>query len=115
MECLLRIIEILKENPTWELLIEGHTDAKRNVALARRVLKNQGKEYSIETHDHMSKKYNKLLSQRRTDFVLAFFVKNGILKSRLKSIGYGEEKPITTNETEIGRQKNRRVEVTIIK
>lgn len=112
---LLRIIEILKENPTWELLIEGHTDAKRNVALARRILKNQGKEYSIETHDKMSKKYNKLLSQRRTDFVVAFFVKNGILKSRLKSIGYGEEKPITTNETELGRQKNRRVEVTIIK
>ena len=112
---LLRIVEILKANPTWKLLIEGHTDAKRNVALAKRILKAKGKEYSIEAHDQMSKKYNKLLSQRRTDFVVAYFVKNGILKSRLKSIGHGEEQPITTNETELGRQKNRRVEVTIIK
>lgn len=112
---LLRIVEILNQNPTWKLLIEGYTDAKRNAAIAKRLLKSKGKEYSIEYHDQMSKKYNKLLSQRRTDFVAAYFIKNGILKTRLKSIGLGEIKPVASNETELGRQKNRRVEVTIIK
>ena len=44
-----------------------------------------------------------------------YLIKNGISNSRFESIGFGEEKPIATNETELGRQKNRRVEVTIIK
>ena len=112
---LLRIVQILNQNETWHLLIEGHTDAKRNVALAKRKLKAKGIDYSEAAHDKMSKSYNKLLSQRRTDFVLNYFVKNGIAKSRLKAVGFGEEQPIATNETESGRQINRRVEVTIIK
>ena len=112
---LLRIVDILKQNPTWQLLIEGHTDGKRNVSMAKRILKVKKLEYSIESHNQISKKYNKLLSQRRTDFVVNYLIKNGISNSRLESIGFGEEKPIATNETELGRQKNRRVEVTIIK
>ena len=112
---LLRIVDILKQNPTWKLLIEGHTDGKRNVSMAKRILKLKKLEYSIESHNQISKKYNKLLSQRRTDFVVNYLIKNGISKNRLESIGFGEEKPIATNETELGRQKNRRVEVTIIK
>jgi outer membrane protein OmpA-like peptidoglycan-associated protein len=46
--------------------------------------------------------------------VVTYLVKNGIAASRLSSEGYGETKPVATNQTDEGRALNRRVEFTII-
>jgi OmpA-OmpF porin, OOP family len=58
--------------------------------------------------------YNKKLSQRRADAVKQYLVeKSGIDAKRLTAIGFGAEKPIASNDTEEGRQKNRRVEAAV--
>ena len=43
-----------------------------------------------------------------------YAIKSGVSKSRIEAKGYGEEKPIASNKTELGRKKNRRVELKII-
>ncbi|MCG8315110.1 MAG: OmpA family protein [Pseudomonadales bacterium] len=66
----------------------------------------------IEGHtDSLGKaEYNKLLSQRRADSVAKVLVETfGIEAGRVNAIGYGEEKPIASNDTKDGRQQNRRV------
>ena len=108
------LIAILKENPKLEIEISSHTDAARNVEMATKVLRRYGKEYSVEAHNLMSKKYNILLSKRRADAVVAYLSKNGISSNRLIATGYGEEEPIATNETEEGRQINRRTEFKVL-
>jgi Outer membrane protein and related peptidoglycan-associated (lipo)proteins len=81
----------LKENPNVEVEISGHTD-------------NVG-----------SRIYNINLSRLRAESVANFFISNGIDPKRLKVVGYGELLPIASNDTEEGRQMNRRVEFKIIK
>jgi len=71
------------------VLIEGHTD-------------NTGEE-----------PYNQKLSERRADAVQNFLVTQGVDGSRVTTRGYGEEKPVASNDTEGGRASNRRVEVAI--
>jgi OOP family OmpA-OmpF porin len=73
-----------------KIRVEGHTDA-------------DGKD-----------QYNKRLSQQRADAVKAFLVKAGIKGSVLESVGYGKEKPIAPNDTEEGKEKNRRVEFVVV-
>jgi outer membrane protein OmpA-like peptidoglycan-associated protein len=81
------VAQVLKDNPEIELSIEGHTDSRGN------------------------DRYNKKLSNKRAKAVMQHLTKNGgISKSRLTSVGWGEEKPIDTNMTEEGRAANRRVE-----
>jgi OOP family OmpA-OmpF porin len=66
----------------------------------------------IEGHtDSMGKaSYNKFLSQRRADAVAKVLVEEfGIDAGRVNATGYGEEKPVATNDTAAGRQQNRRV------
>jgi outer membrane protein OmpA-like peptidoglycan-associated protein len=47
--------------------------------------------------------------------VMEFLIKNGIDKNRLKAVGYGEERPMVSNDDEIaGREFNRRTEVEIV-
>ncbi len=59
--------------------------------------------------------YNKNLSQRRAQSVVSYLTnKKGIALDRIVAKGYGEEKPIADNNTEEGRQQNRRVEFTIL-
>lgn len=53
---------------------------------------------------------NKQLSKRRAKSVAVFLVNNGIRVSRLRALGYGESRPIDTNDTSNGRLRNRRVE-----
>jgi len=84
-------IKILKDNPHLNIQIEGHTD-------------NKG-----------SDNYNLILSDRRAEAVKNHLITHGIKPRRLSSIGMGESTPITTNETDEGRQANRRVVFTIVK
>lgn len=84
------VLRLLQVSPEITLVsIEGHTD-------------NQGK---VE--------YNQKLSEDRAAAVLAYLVKKGIAASRLTSLGYGMTKPLQSNDTEAGQQKNRRVEFKI--
>lgn len=86
-----RVIKVLNENPKMTIEISGHTD-------------NVG-----------DKSFNKTLSQKRADAVVAYLLSKGINKDRLLSKGYGMEKPVADNETDEGRALNRRVEFTILK
>lgn len=74
-----------------EIIIEGHTD------------------------DIGSNEYNQTLSQRRADGIANFFISEGISKEKIKTIGYGEEKPLVKNDNDQDRATNRRVELRIIK
>ncbi|MDG1475915.1 MAG: OmpA family protein [Vicingaceae bacterium] len=108
------LVAILKENKGVKVEISSHTDASRNVAMATSILKRKGLEYSKTAHDEMSKKYNARLSQRRANSVVNYLINKGISKSRLVAKGYGEESPIATNDTDAGKQKNRRTEFKIL-
>ena len=72
-------------------------------------------EISAHTDNVGSDDFNLKLSQSRAESVLAYLVLNGIQDSRLSAKGFGSTKPIADNNTEQGRQKNRRVEFKIIK
>jgi len=85
-----RVIEFLKENPNVKIELSGHTD---NVGNAD---------------------FNKTLSQKRADSVMAYLVSKGVDPSRLVAKGYGMEKPVADNTTEEGKAQNRRVEFTIL-
>lgn len=82
-----QVLKLLQNNPGLSLSIEGHTD---NVGL----------------HD-----YNLKLSQKRAAAVVHTLVAAGIRSGRLSSGGFGPDQPIADNETEMGRAKNRRVEL----
>ena len=60
-------------------------------------------------------KTNIILSNNRAKSIKSYLVKNGILESRIKCMGYGEKQPITNNSTKEGREKNRRIEIRILK
>lgn len=73
------------------------------------------KKVSIEGHtdDQGSDAYNQKLSDQRAKSVLDYLVGKGIDAKRLTSKGFGESKPIASNETEDGKEQNRRVEFII--
>jgi OmpA-OmpF porin, OOP family len=58
--------------------------------------------------------YNKDLSGRRATSVMRHLVARGVASARLEAAGYGFDKPIASNETALGRARNRRVEFTIV-
>jgi outer membrane protein OmpA-like peptidoglycan-associated protein len=84
-----KLITFLNEYPDRTVMIEGHTD-------------NVG-----------SEDYNQGLSQRRADSVKTYLMGQGVGSARLSASGSGESTPIAGNESETGRQQNRRVEVII--
>jgi outer membrane protein OmpA-like peptidoglycan-associated protein len=84
------VVQILKENPSLKLSIEGHTD-------------NVGTPLSNQT-----------LSENRAKAVMQYFISKGIDRSRLSAAGYGQSKPIDENNTEEGRANNRRVELKLV-
>jgi outer membrane protein OmpA-like peptidoglycan-associated protein len=88
-----RIIELMKEYPTMDVLISGHTDGSDgNIML------------------------NVKLSQDRANEVKKYLMgKGGIDEKRIQTKGWGQSKPIASNATEETRKKNRRVEFTILK
>lgn len=85
-----KVADFMKANPGAVVTIEGHTDNIGNAA------------------------YNKKLSLKRAKSVRQYMInKFGIDGKRIKTAGYGEDAPIASNNTEEGRQKNRRVEAVI--
>ncbi|MCG8317885.1 MAG: OmpA family protein [Cytophagales bacterium] len=83
------LAETLKKYEDTDILIEGHTDSSG------------------------SESYNQTLSEKRANSVSGYLMTLGVSGQRLTTIGYGENQPISENETAEGRQKNRRVEVAI--
>jgi OOP family OmpA-OmpF porin len=60
-------------------------------------------------------KTNLILSENRSKSVKSYLVTKGIDESRIKCVGYGENQPITSNSSNEGREKNRRIEIRILK
>jgi outer membrane protein OmpA-like peptidoglycan-associated protein len=78
----------MNDNPKMKVQIEGHTDSKGSV------------------------EYNQGLSERRANAIKSALVKMTMVDAgRLNAVGFGESKPIATNDTEAGRAKNRRVDL----
>jgi len=79
---------------------------------------NKNKDLIFEISGHTDNKggweYNMQLSAERAETVVNYFIEHGIDKSRLVYSGYGYEKPVASNDTDEGRQKNRRVEMLIL-
>ncbi|MFN8256645.1 MAG: OmpA family protein [Bacteroidales bacterium] len=84
-----KLVNFLKLYPDVYIIISGHTD-------------NTGE-----------KDYNKKLSARRANSVKNYLVKKGCYESHLRTAGYGDERPVDTNDTDEGRENNRRVELSI--
>lgn len=85
-----RLADQLKAQTHVALEVSGHTD-------------NQGAEQE-----------NYKLSEDRAKAVVDYLVLKGVDRSRLLAKGYGESKPIATNDTPEGREQNRRVEIQIM-
>ena len=85
-----QIAKLLKKDKKLKLSIEGHTDNAGSAIM------------------------NKKLSQDRANAVLNRLVELGIDRKRLKSVGYGLEKPIVPNNSEENKKQNRRVEIVKI-
>jgi len=58
--------------------------------------------------------YNRTLSERRADSVIAYLQSRGVQQQRMIAVGAGQDHPIASNDTAEGRQQNRRVEITIV-
>ncbi|HEB9429041.1 TPA: fibronectin-binding outer membrane protein CadF [Campylobacter coli] len=84
------IAQILDENARYDTILEGHTD-------------NIG-----------SRAYNQKLSERRAESVAKELEKFGVDKDRIQTVGYGQDKPRSSNDTKEGRADNRRVDAKFI-
>ncbi|MFM2417769.1 MAG: hypothetical protein RL385_2492 [Pseudomonadota bacterium] len=73
-------------------------------------IKSARVELSGHTDNQGSPEKNKALSLRRAEAVRDYLVKQGIARERVTAVGYGDERPVASNETEAGRQENRRIE-----
>jgi outer membrane protein OmpA-like peptidoglycan-associated protein len=58
--------------------------------------------------------YNQGLSEKRANAVMEYLISKGMRPESLKTMGYGESRPITTNDTREGRERNRRVELKVV-
>jgi len=85
-----RLVSLLKNSNTLKIQISGHTD-------------NKG-----------SAEYNQNLSENRAKAVVDYLIQKGIDKSRLEYKGYGFSRPIAPNDSDAGRQLNRRTEFEIL-
>lgn len=85
-----KLVKLMKANPTLRIELGGHTD-------------NVGADAA-----------NLTLSQQRANAVRDHVVAQGVDGARITAKGYGETKPVATNDTEAGRALNRRTEVTVL-
>ncbi|MEM9188058.1 MAG: OmpA family protein [Myxococcota bacterium] len=81
-----RVVEYLTHRVSARVRISGHTD---NVGNPRR---------------------NQRLSESRAEAVRDYLVEHGIDRSRIEAVGHGDQQPVASNDTEEGRQQNRRIE-----
>ena len=88
-EKLARVSGILVTHPDLKLEIEGHTDSVG------------------------SDSYNQSLSERRAESVRSYLVSQNIAAQTVTTAGFGESRPVATNDTAAGRQRNRRVELVV--
>jgi outer membrane protein OmpA-like peptidoglycan-associated protein len=86
---LAELAESLENYEDTRVLVVGHTDATG------------------------SDSYNQRLSERRAESARTFLLRQGIQPDRVEALGRGESEPVATNDTEEGRQLNRRVEIAI--
>jgi outer membrane protein OmpA-like peptidoglycan-associated protein len=84
-----KLIAFLDEYPDRNVAVEGHTDDVGSVEM------------------------NQTLSQHRADSVRSYLIQKGVQSRRLTALGLGETQPIADNQTQSGRQQNRRVEIII--
>ncbi len=85
-----RLTKLLNDVPNLKIEISGYTDSKGSV------------------------EFNQKLSENRAKAILDYLVKVSIAPDRLTSVGYGKEQPIASNDTDEGRQLNRRTEFKIM-
>ena len=85
-----QVAKVMSERPGVTVRVEGHTDSVGTDA------------------------YNPKLSERRAHAVVRYLIGKGIDTARLQAIGFGEARPIATNDTAEGRARNRRTEFHII-
>ncbi|MBT3647727.1 MAG: OmpA family protein [Betaproteobacteria bacterium] len=85
-----KLSRLMQSNASIKIEVSGHTD-------------NQGNATA-----------NQVLSENRAKAVVEFLIRNGIEESRLAFAGYGQNQPIATNDTDEGRQLNRRTEFMVI-
>jgi OOP family OmpA-OmpF porin len=85
------VVDFMLSNPTVEIELSGHTDDAGNAKL------------------------NLKLSRDRVARIKHYITEKGIEAARIQGVGYGERKPIASNDTEAGRKQNRRVEFKIVK
>jgi outer membrane protein OmpA-like peptidoglycan-associated protein len=86
---LVELASSLKKYPNSSRLIVGHTDSKGDDA------------------------YNQSLSSRRANSAASYLQNQGVTRTRIQTTGRGESEPVASNDTDAGRQLNRRVEVAI--
>ena len=85
-----KMAETMKEYDKTEIIVMGHTDATG------------------------SDEHNQKLSENRAASVSRFLQQNGITAKRVTTKGFGEQKPVASNNTTSGREQNRRVEIAIV-
>lgn len=85
------VVRVLKENPKVRVRVEGHTDDRAMLG-----------------YD------NQKLSERRAESVKQYLVNHGVASKRLQSKGWGPDKPLAPNDSDEGRERNRRVEFVLI-
>lgn len=80
---------VMSEYPKTAVVVQGHTDSTGSEA------------------------HNQELSERRAEAVRGLLVQRGVAPERISAIGYGEGSPVASNDTEYGRQQNRRVDIML--
>ena len=85
-----KMAETMKEYDKTEIIVMGHTDATG------------------------SDEHNQKLSENRAASVSRFLQQNGVTAKRVTTKGFGEQKPVASNNTTSGREQNRRVEIAIV-
>lgn len=102
------------EFETGKDIIRSHSYPSLN-ALAQLLIKKESYGLRIEGHtDNVGTDENNLiLSQKRANAVKGYLTKKGVKAAKLEAYGFGESQPIADNDTKEGRQKNRRVQMTI--
>ena len=84
------VVSVLEAEPKLVVRAEGYTDSLGSDA------------------------YNQALSERRAGAVKTYLLGRGIAATRVEAVGYGESRPVASNETEEGRAQNRRVEIKVL-